>query len=68
VQDAAGILVAEVVDAGPLPAAERAQARGGKLRLERQRLEAREDAVAAEHGHEPWKAGCGEASPLRDRR
>ena len=31
-----------------------------------QRLQAREDAVAAEHGHEPGQAGGGQASPAGD--
>jgi hypothetical protein len=57
VQDAARILVAEVVAAAALAFAELAQRGGRELGRERQRLQAREDAVAAEHGHEPREAG-----------
>ena len=57
VQDPARILVAEVVQARALPLAERAQRGLGQLRRERQRLQAREDAVAPEHRHEPGQAG-----------
>ena len=57
VQDAARVLVAEVVAARPLPQSQGHQRRPRELRRERQRLEAGEDAVAAEHGHEPRQAG-----------
>ena len=67
VQDPARILVAEVVDAGALPVAERAQRRRGELGRERQRLQAREDAVAAEHRHEPRQAGGRQACARRRR-
>ena len=53
VEDPARVLVAEVVEPNALPVAERAQRRRGELGRERQRLQAREDAVAAEHRHEP---------------
>ena len=69
VGDAAGILVAEIVDPGSLPVSERTQRRGGELRRERERLEAREDAVAAEHGHEPRQTGGRKRlAPSRDGR
>ena len=64
VEDPAGILVAEVVDPAALPGAEHAQCGGGELGRERQRLQAREDAVAPEHGHEPRQAGGRQAPPL----
>ena len=57
VEDAAGVLVAEVVAARPLPEAERDQRRLRELGRERQRLQAGEDAVAAEHRHEPGQPG-----------
>ena len=57
VQDPPRILVAEIVDPRSLPLAERAQRRRRELRRERQRLQAREDAVAPEHGHEPRQTG-----------
>ena len=57
VQDAAGVLVAEVVEAAALPGPERSQGRLCELGGERQRLQAREDAVPAEHRHEPGQAG-----------
>ena len=63
VEDPARVLVAEVVDARALALAERAQRRRGELRRERQRLQAREDAVAAEHGHEPRQARGGQRAP-----
>ena len=56
VEDPPGILVAEVVDPRALPVAERPQRRRRELRRERQRLQAGEDAVAAEHRHEPRQA------------
>ena len=68
VEDPARVLVAEVVDAAPLPVPERAQGRRRQLRRERQRLQAGEDAVAAEHGHEPRQAGGRQAPPSGDRR
>ena len=67
VQDAARILVAEVVQSDSLPFPERAKRRGCELGRERERLEAREDAVPAEHGHEPGQAGGRQAPPARDR-
>ena len=57
VGDAARVLVAEVVDSGSLPVSERTQRRGGELGRERERLQAGEDAVAPEHGHEPRQPG-----------
>ena len=68
VEDPAWILVAEVVDATSLPVPERLDGRRCELRREGQRLQAREDAVAAEHGHEPRQAGSRKAVPSRDRR
>ena len=65
VQDAAGVLVAEVVDPAPLPLAERTQGGRRERRREGERLQAREDAVAAEHRHEPRQAGGREALPPR---
>ena len=60
VEDPARVLVAEVVDPRALALAERQQRRLRELRRERQRLQAREDAVAAEHGHEPRQARGGQ--------
>ena len=57
VGDAPGILIAEVVDSGSLPVAEGAKRRGGELGRERERLQAGEDAVSSEHGHEPRQPG-----------
>ena len=57
VEDAAGVLVPEVVEACPLAGTEGPQRGGGQVGREGQRLEAGEDAVAAEHGHEPRQAG-----------
>ena len=57
VQDAAGILVAEVVDPRALPLGQRRQRGRRELGGERQRLQAGEDAVPAEHRHEPRQAG-----------
>ena len=68
VEDPAGILVAEVVEPHALPVAERAKRRRGELRRERQRLQAREDAVAPEHRHEPGQAGSRQRAPACDRR
>ena len=68
VQDPARVLVAEVVDARSLPLAERAQRRRRELGRERQRLQAREDAVAAEHRHEPGQARGGQAAAAGDER
>jgi hypothetical protein len=68
VEDPAGVLVAEVVGPHALPVAERDQRRRGKLRRERQRLQAREDAVAAEHRHEPRQPGRGQAPAAGDGR
>ena len=56
VEDPAGVLVPEVIDAASLPVAESLQRARGELGREREGLEAREDAVAAEHGHEPRKS------------
>ena len=67
VQDPPGILVAEVVQSGSLPFPERSKRGGGELGRERERLEAREDAVPAEHGHEPGQAGGRQAPPACDR-
>ena len=44
-------------------APELAQRRRGELGRERQRLQAREDAVAPEDGHEPGQPGCRQAAP-----
>lgn len=66
VQDAAGVLVAEVVRARALPLAEREQRGGCELWDERQRLQAREDAVAAEQRHEP-RQSCGGKRTARHR-
>ena len=68
VQDATGVLVTEVVQPAALPGAERAQGRRCKLGGERQRLEAREDAVPAEHRHEPGQAGGRQAGATGDGR
>ena len=68
VEDPAGVLVAEVVAAAALPVAQRTQGRRGQFRRERQRLQAREDAVAAEHRHEPRQARGRQALAARDRR
>jgi hypothetical protein len=68
VEDAARVLVAEVVDAAALPVPEGLQGRRGQLGRERQRLQAGEDAVAAEHGHEPGEPGRGKAPPTGDQR
>ena len=57
VQDAAWVLVAEVVAARPLPEAEGHQRGARQLGGERQRLQAGEDAVAPEHRHEPRQPG-----------
>jgi hypothetical protein len=57
-EDPAGVLVPEVVPTAALPVAQHAQGRGGQLGRERERLEAGEDAVAAEHRHEPRQT-CG---------
>ena len=67
-QDPAGILVAEVVEAAALPVSEREERRRGELGRERQRLQACEDAVSAEHRHEPGKPGSGKALAAHHRR
>ena len=61
VQDPTRIFVAEVVDATALAHAQLAQCRGREFGIERQRLQAREHAVATEHGHEPRQSGRGQA-------
>lgn len=63
--DATGVLVAEIVDPGPLALAERTKRRRRELRRERQRLQAGQDAVAAKHGHEPGQARGGQGVPRR---
>ncbi len=68
VQDPTRVLVAEVVDLRALPQPEHAKRGGRELRRERQRLQAGEDAVPAEHGHEPRQTGGGEAFAGSDRR
>src|SRR5262249_25466764 len=68
VEDPARVLVAEVVAPGPLPVAEDPQRRRRELRDERERLQAREDRVAAEHRHEPRQPGGGQAPAACDRR
>ena len=67
-EDSARILVAEVVEPHALPVSERAQGRRRQLRSERKRLQAREDAVAAEHRHEPRQPGSGKGTAAGDRR
>ena len=67
VEDAPGVLVPEVVDPRALPVTERAQRRRRELGRERQGLQAREDAVATEHRHEPRQAGGGQALSSADR-
>ena len=68
VEDSAWILIAEVVQSNALPVPKCPQRRRGELGRERQGLPAGENAVAAEHRHEPRKAGCWEAVAPRDRR
>ena len=68
VQDPPRILVAEVVTTAALPVAEHPQRRGRQLGRERQRLEAGEDAVAAEHRHEPRQPGGRQALAAGHRR
>src|SRR5436190_2312297 len=68
VQDPPGILVPEVVHPRSLPLTERAQGRRGQLGRERQRLQAREDAVPAEHRHEPRQTGRRQAAAAGDAR
>ncbi len=68
VQDAPGVLVAEVVETRALPDAERHQRARGELGGEGQRLQAGEDAVAAEHRHEPGQAGGRQAVPRQNGR
>ena len=53
VEDPARFLFAEVVDARALSQGQLAQRRGRQLLREGQGLQAREDAVASEHRHEP---------------
>ena len=69
VQDAARVLVAEVVAARPLPEAQGGQRGARQVGVERQRLQAGEDAVAPEHGHEPGQPGGRQVvAGQRDRR
>jgi hypothetical protein len=68
VQDAAGVLVAEVVGPAALPVAQDPERRRRQFWGERQRLQAGEDAVAAEHRHEPRQACRGQAPCARDGR
>ena len=68
VQDPAGILVAEVVQAHALPVPERTQRCRGELGREGKRLQASEDAVPAEHGHEPGEARRRKTAPTCDER
>ena len=63
VEDPARVLVAEVVGPRALPHPEFRERRRGKFGRERQGLQAGEDAVASEHGHEPGQAGGRQASP-----
>ena len=51
-----------------LPVPECLQGRRRQLGREGQRLQAGEDAVAAEHGHEPGEPGRGKAPPTGDQR
>ena len=67
VEDAARVLVAKVEEA-PLPVPECAQRRGGELGGERQGLQARDDAVPAEYGHEPRQPRGRQAVSLGDGR
>src|SRR5262249_27955406 len=57
VHDPARLLVAEIVPDQPLPHAEDRQRRPRQLVAERQRLQAGEQTVATEYGHEPWETG-----------
>ena len=68
VQDAPRVLVAEVVQAHALPIPEREQRRRRELGRERKRLQAGENAVPAEHGHEPGEAGRRETVSSGDER
>ena len=56
VEDASRVLVSKVVEPCPLARPEGAQRGGGQVGSEGQRLEAGEDGVASEHGHEPRQA------------
>jgi hypothetical protein len=62
VEDLAGVFVAEVVDTAALAGAEFGQCRGGQRRRVGQGLQTGEDAVAAEHGHEPGQARGGQGA------
>ena len=53
VHDLARLLIAELVDACPLPLRQRGERRFGELRCKRQRLVAHDHTVPAEDGHEP---------------
>ena len=69
VQDASGVFVAEVVEAAALARAELVQRGRREFGCERQRLQTREDAVAAEHRHEPRQPRGRQAPSARgDRR
>jgi hypothetical protein len=68
VQDPPGVFVAEVVHPGALGLAERAESGRRQLRREGERLQAGEDAVAAEHGHEPGETGRRQAPAAPDDR
>ena len=69
VQDASGVFVAEVVEAAALAGAELVQRGRREFGCEGQRLETREDAVAAEHRHEPRQTRGRQAPSARgDRR
>ena len=59
VQDLSWLLVPEVVERLALPGGQDAQGRLGQLGGEGKRLIGRDEAVAAEQGHEPRQAGRG---------
>ena len=61
VEDAAGVLIAKVVDSRALPFAQGSQRRRRELWRKRESLQTRENAVATEHRHEPRQPGRGKA-------
>ena len=60
VQDPAGLLVAEVVDARALQGAEQVKRAACKPRADPERLQGRDQRVPAEERHEPREPGCRE--------
>ena len=60
VQDLAGLLVAEVVDARALQGAEQVKRAACKPRADPERLQGRDQRVPAEERHEPREPGCRE--------